>query len=70
MKLFAITKPGLTGMTIAVLALWTCLALEHAALATAATDAQACAQALHDLRDRSLPVSQPGPFHSPKTTAS
>jgi len=59
LRLFAITKPGLFGMTLSVAALWTCIAMERATLRHAALDARACANALAELRERSTPVSAP-----------
>jgi hypothetical protein len=50
-------------MTISVLALWTCIAMEKAALQSGARDARACARALEGLRERSVPVSAPIRFH-------
>jgi hypothetical protein len=63
LPLFAITKPGFLAITISVVALWTCLGLEQAALHRAAIDARACAAALEELRERATPVSAPRPFH-------
>jgi hypothetical protein len=58
-RLFAITRSGLLAMTFSVAALWTCIALEQSALRQGAKDARACAVALEELRERSVPVSEP-----------
>ena len=63
LRLFGITKPGLLAMTISVLALWSCIAMEKAALHRGAMDARACARALEGLRERSVPASAPIRFH-------
>jgi hypothetical protein len=63
LRIFGITKPGLLAMTLSVAALWSCIALEHAALRRAAIDAEACTRALQDLRERTVPVATPDPFH-------
>ncbi len=62
-QLFGITRPGLLAMTISVLALWSCIAMENAALRQGARDARACARALEELRERSVPASAPVWFH-------
>lgn len=62
-RLFGITKPGLLAMTISVVALWGCIAMENAALRQGASDARACARALQELRERSVPASAPVWFH-------
>ena len=63
LQVFCITKPGLLAMTISVVALWSCIALEQAALHRGAADARACARALEELRERSVPASTPIRFH-------
>jgi hypothetical protein len=50
-------------MTISVLALWSCIAMENAALQSGARDARACASALQGLRELSEPASAPIRFH-------
>lgn len=50
-------------MALSVAALWTCIALEQAALRRAAMDARACAQAMRHLRERTVPVHEAAPFH-------
>jgi hypothetical protein len=62
-RLFGITKPGLLAMTISVVALWSCIAMENAALQRGARDARACARALEELRERPVPASEPVRLH-------
>jgi hypothetical protein len=50
-------------MAISVMALWSCIAMENAALRRGAADARACARAIQGLRERSVPASAPIPFH-------
>ncbi len=50
-------------MTLSVLALWSCIALEQVALNRAARDARACVRALQHLQERAIPASEPVPFH-------
>jgi hypothetical protein len=65
LRLFGITKTGLLAMTISVLALWICIALEAAALRRAAVDARASFRTMERLRQESLPASEPTtPFRS------
>ena len=63
LRVFAITKPGLAAMTLSVVALWTCIAMERTALERGALDARDCAAALAELRERSVPM--PSPVSSP-----
>jgi len=63
MRLFGITKPGLMAMTISVMALWTCIALEKSAIHRGDMDARSRARALEELRQRPVPASAPIPFH-------
>lgn len=71
LKLFGITKAGLLAMTISVLALWTCLALQTATLRRAARDARVAIRTTERLRRGSLPASEPTPrFPSPPVKSS
>jgi hypothetical protein len=63
LRLFGITRHGLLAMTVSVTALWSCIAMEKAALHRGAMDARACASALERLRERPVPVSAPIRFH-------
>jgi hypothetical protein len=71
LRLFGITKAGLVAMAIAVFALWTCVALETAALRRAALDARVSFKTLERLREQSVPASEPTPpFHSQSVKSS
>jgi len=61
LKLFGITKAGLLAITISVLALWSCLALQTGALRRAARDARVAIRTLERLREESVPASEPTP---------
>jgi hypothetical protein len=64
LRLFGITKTGLLAMAISVLALWSCIAIETAALRRAALDARVSFRTLERLRQQSVPASEPAPpFH-------
>jgi hypothetical protein len=64
LRLFGITKAGLLAMTISVIALWGCIAVEKATLHRAARDARAAVETLERLRQHPVPVSEPVPlFH-------
>jgi hypothetical protein len=74
LQIFGITKAGLVAITISVFALWTCIALETAALRRAALDArdaQASDRTLERLLQHSVPASEPAPpFHSQSVKSS
>jgi hypothetical protein len=71
LKLFGITKAGLLAMTISVLALWSCLALQTTTLRRAARDARAAVRIMERLREESVPASEPTPpFRSPSVKSS
>jgi hypothetical protein len=58
-RLFGITKAGLLAMSIAVMALWTCLAMERSALRHANRDVLISLRRLESLRQRNVPVANP-----------
>jgi hypothetical protein len=60
LRLFGITKAGLLAIAVSVFALWSCIALEAAALRRAAVDARAF-KSLERLLQPSVPASQPAP---------
>jgi len=65
LRLFGITRAGLLAMTISVIALWSCIAFERAALHRAARDARAA------VGKQSVPASEPVPrFRSPSVKSS
>ncbi len=71
MQIFGISKAGLLAMTISVVALWGCIALESATLQRAAIDARVSFRTLERLRQQSLPASEPLPpfhFQAPKSS--
>lgn len=71
LPLFGITKAGLLAMTISVLALWSCIAIEKATLHRATTDVVISLGTLERLRQHSVPVSEPAPpFHAPSIRSS
>ena len=71
LKLFGITKAGLLAITISVLALWSCIALQTAALRRAARDARVTIRTMERLRQQSVPASEPTrPFLSPSVKSS
>jgi hypothetical protein len=58
-------------MTISVAALWSCIALEQAALRRAEKDARSCLKTLQNLRERAIPAAEPAPrFRRETPTAS
>ncbi|HWE51258.1 MAG TPA: hypothetical protein VG273_15810 [Bryobacteraceae bacterium] len=65
MRLFGITRAGLLATSIAVMTLWTCLAMERATVRHANRDVVSSLRTLKNLQQRRVPVSQPSsPFHS------
>ena len=61
MRIFAITKPGLVALTIAVGTLWTCLALETATRHQSERETVAILQKLARLRQ----LTQPSQMETP-----
>jgi hypothetical protein len=61
LKLFGISKTGLLAMTVSVVALWSCIALETAIRHQATMDALISIQTVERLRERSFPASEPVP---------
>ena len=61
LRFFGITRTGLVAMTIAVFALWSCIALEITARHRAEMDALDAIRTLERLRQPSVPVSEPAP---------
>jgi hypothetical protein len=59
LKLFGITKAGLLATSIAVMTLWTCLAMERTTIRRANRDVVASLRTLRSLQQRRFPVSQP-----------
>ena len=71
LRIFAITKPGLVALALAVSALWTCVGLETAARQRSIRDATASVQTLARLRHltegtnlRNLPTPARAPIRS------
>ena len=66
LRLFGITKAGLLATSIAVMTLWTCLAMERTTMRRANRDVISSLRTLRDLQQRRVPVSHPSssPFHS------
>jgi hypothetical protein len=62
MRLFGITRTGLRAMAISVLALWSVIALETAALHRGDRDARTSLRVLERLRQQSVPASEPAPW--------
>ena len=61
MRIFAITKPGLVAMTIAVATLWTCLALETVTRQQSERETVAILQKLARLRQLAQPQEMETP---------
>jgi hypothetical protein len=61
-RLFGITRLGLGAMMIAVIALWTCIALEASTRRRANADAQISMERLRRLRQDSVPAANPMPW--------
>jgi hypothetical protein len=60
--LFGITKAGLGTMTLAVVALWICIALESSTRHHANAEVQVSLQQLRRLRQDSAPAAAPAPW--------
>jgi hypothetical protein len=58
-RLFAITPQGLLGITISVIGLWCCLAMEKTTVRRANQDLYATQIAMARLREQAVPVSRP-----------
>jgi hypothetical protein len=70
LRIFAITKPGMGALSLAVAALWTCVGLETAIRHQTARDTAALIQTLTRLRhlkhdSEVIPASQSGPRFVP-----
>ena len=72
LQIFGITRTGLCAMSLAVMALWGCFALEQNELRHGRFDARASLRELNRLREQAVPASAPvSPFrHKQKPSAS
>jgi hypothetical protein len=61
LKLFEITQAGLLAITILVIALWSVIAFERAALDRAARDSRTAFRTMERLQRQSTPASEPAP---------
>jgi hypothetical protein len=68
LQIFGITRTGLCAISLAVVALWGCIALEQNELHHGRLDARASLRELNRLRERAVPASAPvSPFHHKQT---
>ena len=65
MRIFAITRSGLFSMTMAVVALWTCIAAERVFRAQAARDQAVLIRQMRELRHSAAPASDRTPLDVP-----
>lgn len=70
-RLFAITRPGLLATSLAVLALWACVAGKRAMEVRAARDLRISREVLYRLREQTAPAAEPlNPFRAPRSASS
>lgn len=65
-RLFGITRVGLAAMTLAVAALWSCIAMENHARHQAETDARVSFDRLRHLRQDPTPAATPLRWANPQ----